>query len=102
MAERIIGYQQDGWDLLTLNLLRLCDVYMRQEINQAIILTNAWILLIRISGTNFSEILSETHTHSFYKMHLKLSSKNGDHFVSVSLSLLIDSWEMRLLSKMGD
>ena len=38
---------------------------------QAIILTNAEILLI---GTNISEILIETITFSFKKMHLKVSS----------------------------
>ena len=37
----------------------------------AIIWTNAWIL-----GTNFSEIISEIHTLSFKKMHLKMSSGN--------------------------
>ena len=41
---------------------------------QAIIWTNAGILLIRTLGTNFSEILGEIHSFSFSKMHLKLSS----------------------------
>ena len=41
---------------------------------QAIIWTNAGILLIRPIGTNFSEILSEIHSFSFKKMHLKMSS----------------------------
>ena len=41
---------------------------------QAIIWTNAGILLIRTIGTNFSGILSEIHTFSFKKMHLKMSS----------------------------
>ena len=41
---------------------------------QAIIWTNAGILLIGPLGTNFSEILIETHTFSFTKMHLKMSS----------------------------
>ena len=41
---------------------------------QAIISTNAGILLIRPSGTNFSEILIEIMTFSFKKMNLKLSS----------------------------
>ena len=41
---------------------------------QAIIWTNAGILLIRTLGTNFSEILSEIHIFSFKKMHLKMSS----------------------------
>ena len=35
---------------------------------QAIIWTNAEILLIRTLGTNFSEILSEIHTFSFNKL----------------------------------
>ena len=39
--------------------------------HQAIIWTNAGILLI---GTNCSEILSEIHTFSFKKMHVKMSS----------------------------
>ena len=41
---------------------------------QAIIWTNAGILLIRPLGTNFSEILIEIHTFSFKKMHLKMST----------------------------
>ena len=41
---------------------------------QAITWTNDGILLIRTLGTNFSEILSETHSFSFWKMHLKMSS----------------------------
>ena len=41
---------------------------------QAIIWTNAGILLIEPLGTNFSEILNEIHTLSFKKMHLKMSS----------------------------
>ena len=41
---------------------------------QAIIWTNAWILLIGLLGTNFSEILIETDRFSFKKMHLKMSS----------------------------
>ena len=41
---------------------------------QAIIWTNAGILLILTLGTNFSEISSAIHTSSFKKMHLKISS----------------------------
>ena len=41
---------------------------------QAIIWTNAGILLIGPLGTNFSEILFEIYTFSFKKMHLKMSS----------------------------
>ena len=42
--------------------------------HQAIIWTNAEILLIGPLGTKFSEILIEIHTFSFKKMHLKMSS----------------------------
>ena len=41
---------------------------------QAIIWTNAGILLIRPSETNFSEILIAIHTFSFKKMQLKMPS----------------------------
>ena len=42
---------------------------------QAIIWTNAGILLIRTLGTNFSEILIEIDAFSFKKMNLKMSSR---------------------------
>ena len=41
---------------------------------QAIIWTNAGILLIRTSGTNFREIISQINSFSFSKMYLKMSS----------------------------
>ena len=41
---------------------------------QAIIWTNAGILLIRTLGTNFSKILIKINTFSLKKMHLKMSS----------------------------
>ena len=41
---------------------------------QAIIWTNAGILLIGLSGTNFSEIFAEIITFSLKKMYLKVSS----------------------------
>ena len=41
---------------------------------QAIIWTNAGLLLIGPLGTNFSEMLIEIHTFSFKKIHLKMSS----------------------------
>ena len=41
---------------------------------QAILWTNAGLLLIEPLGTNFSEILIEILTFSFKKMHLKVSS----------------------------
>ena len=51
---------------------------------QAIFCTNAGILLIGPQGTNFNEILIEIHIISFNKIHLKMSSGNGGHFVSAS------------------
>ena len=47
---------------------------------QAIIWTNAGILLIGPLGTNFSEILIEIHAFSFKKMRLKVSSANWRPF----------------------
>ena len=41
---------------------------------QAIIWTNAGILLLGHVGTNFSEILTEIHTFSLKKKHFKMSS----------------------------
>ena len=55
---------------------------------QAIIWTNAGILLIRILGTNFSEILSEIHAFWFKKMHLKMSSAKWRPFC-LGLNVLI-------------
>ena len=42
--------------------------------HQAIIWTNAGILLIGTLGTNFNEILIEIHTFSFKNIHLNMSS----------------------------
>ena len=50
------------------------DNGLSPERRQAIIWTNAGILLIGPFGTNFSEILIEIRTFSFKKMHLKMSS----------------------------
>ena len=55
---------------------------------QAIIWTNAGILLIRPLGTNFSEILIGIQTFSFKKMHLKMSSAKWRPFC-LGLNVLI-------------
>ena len=55
---------------------------------QAIIWTNAGILLIKPLGTNFSEILIEIHTFSFKKIHLKMSSGKWRPFC-LGLNVLI-------------
>ena len=47
---------------------------------QAIIWTNAGMLLIGPLGTNFSEILIDIYTFSFKKMHLKMSSGKWQRF----------------------
>ena len=56
---------------------------------QAIIWTNAWLLLIGPLETDFSEILIEFHTFSFKKMHLKMSSRKWRPFC-LGLNVLID------------
>ena len=55
---------------------------------QAIIWTNAGILLIGPLGTNFSEILIEIHTFSLKKVRLKMSSVKCFSF-RLSLNVLI-------------
>ena len=50
------------------------DNGLSPERRQAIIWTNAGILLIGPLGTNFNEILISIQTFSFKKMHLKVSS----------------------------
>ena len=63
---------------------------------QAIIWTNAGILLIGPLGTNFSEIFSEIHTFSFKKMRLKISSGKWRPFC-VGLNVLM-KWTLYCLS----
>ena len=55
---------------------------------QAIIWTNAGILLIGPWGTNFSELLIGIHTFSFKKIHLKMSSVKWRPFC-LGLNVLI-------------
>ena len=52
---------------------------------QAIIWTNAGILLIRPLGTDFIEIFIEIHAFSLKKMSLKMSSANDVYFASASM-----------------
>ena len=56
--------------------------------HQAIIWTNAGLLLIGPSGTNFSEFLIETNTFSFKEMHLNMSSGKWQPFC-LSLNMLM-------------
>ena len=61
---------------------------------QAIILTNAGILLIGPSGTNISEILIKMYTFSFTTIHLKMSSGKWRPFC-LSLNVL-NAYEAKL------
>ena len=76
----------------SINSLRPSDAYMRQQTNhhwadiglspgrrQAIVSTNAEILLIGHLGINFGEILIKIDAFSFTKMHLKISLEHGGH-----------------------
>ena len=60
---------------------------------QAIIWTNAGILLIGPWGTNFSEILIIIHTFSFKKMHLKmLSAKWRPFSLGLNMYCMSRTW----------
>ena len=58
---------------------------------QAIIWTNAGIVLIGPSGTNFNEILIEIHTFLFKKIHLKMSPAKWRPFC-LGLNVLTFIW----------
>ena len=58
---------------------------------QAIIWTNAGILLIGPLGTNFSEILIEIQIFLLRKMHLKMSSAKWRPFC-LGLNVLMPTW----------
>ena len=61
---------------------------------QAIMWTNAGILLIQNMGTSFSQILSKIPTFPFKEMHLKISSAKLRQFwlgLSVLMQLLLNS-----------
>ena len=59
---------------------------------QAIIWTNAIILLIGPLGTNFSEILCKIHAFSFKKIHMKMSSTKWQQFCLGLSELALDIW----------
>ena len=66
---------------------------------QAIIWTNAGILLIGTMGKNFSEIAIQIYTFSFKKMHLKMSSGKWRPFC-FGLNLL--KWDRNRSSYWGN
>ena len=61
------------------------DIGLSPGRRQAIIWTNAGILLIGPLRPNFNEILIEIQTFPFKKMHFKCRLPNGVHFVSASM-----------------
>ena len=61
---------------------------------QAIISSNAGILLIGPLGTNFSEILIKIYTFSFNEMHLKLLSSKRRPFC-LGLNVLINGGQLQ-------
>ena len=67
---------------------------------QAIIWTNAGILLIGPLGTNFNEILIEIHAFSFKKMHLKMSSAKWRPFC-LGLNVLNES-KVKVMGRVKD
>ena len=72
------------------------DNGLSPERRQAIIWTNAGILLIGPLGTNFSEILIESQTFSLKKMRLKMSSAKCCSF-RLGLNVLIPCLLLRWL-----
>ena len=64
---------------------------------QAIIWTNAGILLIGPLGTNFSEIFIEIQIFSHIKMHLKMSSAKGRPFCLGLNVLMANSHRMKTI-----
>ena len=75
--------------------------------HQAIIWTNAGLLLIGPSGKNVSDILIEIHTFSFKKMHWKMSSGKWRPFrfnlnVFTHLGLSQVFWSLEAILKMKE
>ena len=66
---------------------------------QAIIWTNAGILLIELLGTKFTAILIENHTFSFKKMHLKMSSAKWRPFCLDLNVLIIHADQLIVISR---
>ena len=62
-------YASENYDIIG------SDNGLSPDRHQAIIWTNAGILLIGRLGTNFNTIWNEIHTFSFKKIHLKMSSE---------------------------
>ena len=72
------------WCIYVMHIYKLTNIGSDNGLSpgrrQAIIWTNAGILLIGPLGTSFSENSIEIHTFSFNKMHLKMSSAKWHPF----------------------
>ena len=81
------------------------DNGLSPDLRQAIILTNAGILLIGPLGTNFSEFLIEIQTFSFKKMRLKVSSAKWRPFYLslnvLNVHLICTVWHVTLMAITG-
>ena len=77
-----LGHVMACWQGQAITLIKLIEGEWRR---QAIIWTNAGILLIGPLETNFREMLIEIQTFVFKKIILKMSSANWRPFVSVSM-----------------
>ena len=66
MTESLVVTDLTHWGWVThICISKLTNI--GEDRRQAIIWTNAWILLIQTLGTNFSDILSEIHAFSLKK-----------------------------------
>ena len=91
------------WDRVTLTCVSKLSISGSQNglapgLWQAIIWTNAGILLIRTLGTNFSDVLSKIYTFSFKKMHFKMLFAKWRLFrlgLNESFSQLYQLWRQR-------
>ena len=79
------------------------DNGLSPERRQAIIWTNAGILLVGPLGTNFSEILIEIQTFSLKKIRLKMSSAKCCSFrLGLNVLTSIDCSGIRLRTRIGN
>ena len=78
------------------------DNVLSPDRRQAIIWTNVGILLIGQSGTNFNEILTEIHTFSFKKMHMKMSGKWGPFCLGLNVLSVTGLWITTFIITIAD
>ena len=96
ILSEILGHPSTHWGRVThicVSELITIDSHngLSPDQRQAIIWTNAGILLIPTLGTNFNEFVSEIHKFSLKKMHLKILSTKWWPFC-LGLNLLTHPW----------